>query len=223
MILVLHEQVSSLLEIKLDTRSSVFNWLEPIVMHYNLTFTGYALRFFLNNDTNKSKLSALNTFLDEYGDSLTFVGGALAVFAVLQIIYFQLYVHSPAFYAYLNVCADLSTRLLNLVGEEVVLQGRTMVSAAGPTVTVVEGCDALRIHSVLVAIIIAYQCSIKDKVIGVVIGVALMYFFNLLRISFLLWIDIHATEWFDVFHHTILPFGLWLTAMIYFYCWGRTV
>ena len=177
----------------------------------------------MNNDNNKSKPSAFDTFLHEYGDSLSFVGGAAFVFAVLQLIYFQLYVHSPGFYAYLTVCADLSTQLLNLMGEEVILKGRTMVSAAGPTVTVVEGCDALRIHSVLVAVIIAYQCSIKDKVIGIVLGVGLMYVFNLVRISFLLWIDIHATEWFDVFHHTILPFGLWLTAVIYFYYWGRKV
>lgn len=177
----------------------------------------------MNNENNKSKPSTLDAFLHEYGDSLSFVGGAAFVFAILQVIYFQLYVHSPAFYAYLNVCADLSTLLLNLFGEEVVLKGRTMVSAAGPTVTVVEGCDALRIHSVLVAVIMAYQCSIKDKIIGIVCGVALMYFLNLIRISFLLWIDIHATEWFDIFHHTILPFGLWLAAMVYFYCWGRRV
>ena len=177
----------------------------------------------MTNENNKTKSSTLDTFLHEYGDSLSFVGGAAFVFAILQVIYFQLYVHSPAFYAYLNVCADLSTLLLNLFGEEVVLKGRTMVSAAGPTVTVVEGCDALRIHSVLVAVIMAYQCSIKDKIIGIVCGVALMYFLNLIRISFLLWIDIHATEWFDIFHHTILPFGLWLAAMVYFYCWGRRV
>lgn len=177
----------------------------------------------MNNDNNKSNVSALDNFFDEYGDSLSFVGVALFIFAVLQLIYFQLYIYSPIFYSFLNGCADLSSLLLNLVGEEVVLNGRTLRSPAGPSVTVVEGCDALRIHSVLVAVIIAYQCSIKDKVIGVVIGVALMYLFNLVRIALLLWIDVHATEWFDVFHHTILPFGLWLTAMVYFYCWGRSV
>lgn len=184
------------------------------------------LGIFLNNDNdnnNKSDISALDNFLDEYGQSLNFVGAALLVFAILQIIYFQLYIHSPIFYAYLNVCADLSTFLLSVIGEDVVLQGRTIKSAAGPSVTVVEGCDALRIHSVLVAVIIAYQCSIKDKVMGVVVGVGLMYVLNLVRIALLLWIDVHATEWFDIFHHTVLPFGLWLTAMVYFYCWGRLV
>lgn len=178
---------------------------------------------FLNNDNDKSDASAIDNFFDEYGSSLSFVGTAAFVFAVLQIIYFQLYIHSPAFYAYLNVCADLSMMLLNLAGEEVSLSGRTLVSAAGPTVTVVEGCDALRIHSVLVAVILAYQCSIKDKLIGIVLGVGIMYLLNLIRISLLLWIDVHATEWFDIFHHTVLPFGLWLTAMVYFYYWGRRV
>ena len=177
----------------------------------------------MNNDNNKPNISSLDNFLDEHGSSLSFVGTALFIFAILQIIYFQLYIYSPIFYSYLNVCADLSSVLLNFVGEEVVLNGRTLRSPAGPSVTVVEGCDALRIHSVLVAVIIAYQCSIKDKLIGVVVGVGLMYVFNLVRIALLLWIDVHATEWFDIFHHTILPFGLWLTAMVYFYWWGRSV
>lgn len=175
----------------------------------------------MTNDKNNR--SALANFLDEYEDALQFIGIAAMVFAILQIIYFQFYVDSAPFYSYLRFSAELSTGLLNLIGEEIILAGRTLTSTTGPSVTVVEGCDALRIYSVLVAAIIAYDSSIKQKVIGILIGVSIMFLLNIVRISLLLWIDIHFTDVFDLFHHTVLPFGLWLFAMLYFYYWGSNL
>lgn len=172
---------------------------------------------------DKNNRSALGDFLDEYEGALQFIGIAAMVFAILQLIYFQFYVDSAPFYAYLRFCAELSTGLLNLIGEDIILAGRTLRSTTGSMVTVVEGCDALRIYSVLAAAIIAYDSTIKQKITGIVIGVSMMFLFNIVRISLLLWVDIHFTAVFDLFHHTVLPFGLWLIAMLYFYYWGNNL
>ncbi len=172
---------------------------------------------------NRDDQSLLRKFFDEYNEALHFLGVTALFFAIFQIIYFQLFLHSQLFYEYLEFCGEVSTALLTLIGEEVRLVRRTITSPTGAAVTIVEGCDALRIYSVLVAAIIAFDSSIKNKVIGVVLGVALMFIFNAIRISMLLWLDVHFTELFDLFHHTILPFGLWVIAMLYFYLWGSRV
>ena len=174
-------------------------------------------------NTNHDDRSVVTKFFDEYSSAISFIGTAAMVFAVLQILYFQFFVDSQPFLAYLRFCASLSTDLLILMGEDVVLQGRTMTSAAGPSVTVVEGCDALRIFSVLVAAIVAYESTVLQKVTGILIGVSLMFLFNVIRISLLLWIDVHYTDVFELFHHTLLPFGLWFIAMAYFYYWGASL
>ena len=101
--------------------------------------------------------------------------------------------------------------------------GRTLRSESGAAVTVVEGCDALRIFSVLIAAILAFEASLSKKLLGVLIGIAILFSVNIVRISLLLVIDIHLTEWFDFFHHTLLPLFLWFVAIIYFYLWGLGV
>ena len=177
----------------------------------------------LNHSSKNGKLDVFFRFIDDNQDSLRFVGVAVFIFAVLQLLYFQFYVGSSLFYSYLRLCAELSTQLLLLIGEPVTLAARTITSDAGPAVTVVEGCDALRIYSVLVAAIVAFQSPWPKKIVGILVGVGSMFVFNLIRISLLLWLDVHHTDWFDTFHHTILPFGLWLIAVVYFYLWCASV
>lgn len=162
-----------------------------------------------------------NDLIDKNNESIKFVGIAIFIFAILQIIYFKFYVGSDIFYKYLQYCASLSKDILILIGEPVRLASRVITHESGPSVTVVEGCDALRIYSVLVSGIIAYKGNFIQKLLGIILGVSILFIFNLLRISSLLWIDVYFTELFDIFHHVFLPFALWLIALIYFYLWGR--
>ncbi len=161
-----------------------------------------------------------SSWFDDNAELIQFVGIALFIFAVLQLIYFELYLGSPVFKAYLVLCAKLSAGLLLAVGEEVTRFEQTITSIHGPAVTVVEGCDALRIFSVLVAAIAAFNASIRDKVLGILCGLTFMFVINLFRISALLWFDVHLTEWFDFMHQTGLPLMLWAIAMLYFFLWG---
>ncbi len=160
-------------------------------------------------------------FIDKNNEPIKFIGIAIFIFAILQIVYFKFYIGSDIFFKYLQYCASFSNDILVLIGEPVRLSSRVIIHESGPSVTVVEGCDALRIYSVLVSGIIAYNGNFFQKSIGIIFGVFLLFIANLLRISSLLWIDVYFTELFDVFHHIILPFFLWLLALVYFYFWGR--
>tara|TARA_S200000501_G_scaffold378595_2_gene442101 strand:- start:3150 stop:3695 length:546 start_codon:yes stop_codon:yes gene_type:complete len=170
-----------------------------------------------------SKPSFLNKFIDENEHILVYVGTAILIFSILQIIYFQIYLGSSLFYTYLHLCANLSAELLLFFNENVTLIGRTLRSESGAAVTVVEGCDALRIFSVLIAAILAFEAPLLKKFFGVSVGLVILFSINIVRISLLLVIDTYLTEWFDLFHHTILPLVLWFAAIIYFYLWGLGV
>ncbi len=170
-----------------------------------------------------SEKSASGRFLDEYGDAIGFIGIALLVFAVLQLVYFQLFLQSPAFFAYLTFLAKLSAGLLQLIGEQVTLIEQTLLAPSGATVTVAEGCDALRIFSVLVAAIVAFEATVGQKLNGLVFCIGVMFILNILRISGLLWVDIYYPERFDLWHETLLPIALWAAAMGCFFIWGSRV
>ena len=77
--------------------------------------------------------------------------------------------------------------------------------------------------SVLVAVILAFDAKWSAKVWGVMLGLSIMFVLNIFRISGLLWIDVHFTDLFDLYHHTILPLGLWIVAVTYFFLWGSAV
>ena len=170
-----------------------------------------------------SERSSTARFLDEYGDAIGFIGIALLVFAVLQLVYFQFFLESSAFYAYLTFLAKLSAGLLHLVGEEVTLIEQTLLAPGGANVTVAEGCDALRIFSVLVAAVVAFEATAQQKASGLVFCIGIMFILNIARISGLLWVDIYFPESFDLWHETLLPLALWAAAMGCFFVWGSRV
>lgn len=176
-----------------------------------------------NGENRGEPPSRWDQFLDENSSAMSFIGIAALVFALLQMAYFQWFVGSAPFYAYLEFCANASAGLLNLLGEEVGVFQRTLTNHSGPSVTVVEGCDALRIFSVLVAAMVAFEASVREKISGIVISVSILFVLNLFRISALLWIDTYYSEWFDLFHYNLLPLTLWAAAMWLFFDWGRRV
>ena len=160
------------------------------------------------------------TFLEEHADTLAFVGIAGAVFMLLQAVYFLWLVDSRLFSEYLFFLADMAAVILRTGGEDVFAHG-TILKTTGDEefIRVTEGCDAIRIFSVLVAVIAAYDASVRSKVIGALLGVSLLFAANLLRIAMLLWLEMNLEQYFDLFHHTLLPGALWVLTMIYFAAW----
>jgi exosortase/archaeosortase family protein len=175
------------------------------------------------NQDSKQQKSLFGQWLDDNDDLIQFVGIAAAVFAVLQLIYYQFYLDSNLFHSYLVFCARMSSEVLLLIGEPVSVSFRVLMSPSGPKLIVVEGCDALRIFSVLVAVIIAFDTRWSAKAWGLMLGLSIMFVLNIFRISGLLWVDVHHTDLFDLFHHTIFPLALWAAAVTYFFLWGKFV
>lgn len=171
-------------------------------------------------NSEQNQFFTLPEWLDNYAGQLRFLLFALLIFAALQAAYFFLLLPSNVYLSYLELCAYWSAELLMLVGEDVVLHSARITSPAGPSVHIVEGCDALRLFSTLIAVMLAYKASALQKLAGLLIGCALLFILNLVRIAMLLWIDIHYTQWFDFFHATLLPIGLWFGVLAVFYVWG---
>ena len=83
-------------------------------------------------------ITKFNDFLEKNDEPLKFIGMAIFIFALLQIVYFKLYIGSEFFFKYLQYCASLSKDILVLIGEPVRLSSRVISHEAGPSVTVVE-------------------------------------------------------------------------------------
>lgn len=87
----------------------------------------------------------------------------------------------------------------------------------GGSIVVKPGCDAYQASAVLLAGILAFPASWRQRLLGAIAGVAVLSFLNLLRLGAILLVLVHRPELFDRMHVEVLPgvfvlaaLGLWL-------------
>lgn len=101
--------------------------------------------------------------------------------------------------ALLRGTAWVDYQLLRLFSDQVRLDG-VIVSLDGFAVRIITECTGLYESLILIAAVLAYRASWRERLLGVVAGTALLYFMNVLRIAFLLVVGRHAPELFDFAH-----------------------
>ncbi len=95
----------------------------------------------------------------------------------------------------------MSELLLNLLRIEASSRGVLLTLAAdGRTMNVANGCNGLVASLIFLAAISAYPASLKKKLKGIIIGLPLIYFFNIFRIVGLFITSIYLPGFFDQFH-----------------------
>ena len=99
--------------------------------------------------------------------------------------------------------------------------GKTL-SYDGFNVIVIGECAGLMEFMIFGAAVMAYPASWKKRLIGALVGIPILFVFNVLRIAGLLFVGRHAAEFFDFAHlyfwqaGTILVIcGLWMTWVRY--------
>lgn len=110
------------------------------------------------------------------------------------------------------------TEILNLLGINAQLEpGNIIRHDNGRAVKVVWSCTGLKQGYIFVAIILFYKGPFLKKLWYIPLGLALVYAFNIFRISFISAITKHHPDWFDLLHEHILKylyyaliFGLWV-------------
>lgn len=85
---------------------------------------------------------------------------------------------------------------------------------------IVRGCDGAGALFLVMAAILAFPASIKRKLMGLVLGIALMYTLNLIRISGLYFVVAYHNDWFTVIHTYLAPTLLIIVACLFFAWWA---
>jgi exosortase/archaeosortase family protein len=146
---------------------------------------------------------------------LRFVVGFLVLVGLFQLAIFYVIAPSAAFDVYLNLSARAGAFALGLIGQDVTLQGSSLV---GPelAIEVRRGCDGLAPASILASAVLAFPGPARSKALGLAMGLGVILVANVLRISSLFLIGLHLPEHFDQSHHFTWPVGLIVLAML---CW----
>ncbi|MBT1705349.1 exosortase family protein XrtF [Chryseosolibacter indicus] len=162
--------------------------------------------------------------IKEFKPALVFLGKFLVFYLVGNILY-GLFIESYGKRAdpITKNVANQSAVILNFVATTV----NTEVNPAGPTVmikannvvvlSVFEGCNGVNVIIVFVAFLFAFNSKAKKLVWFLLLGIAVIHIFNLLRISLLYYTAIYKANYFYYFHKYFFTAILYLVV---FMLWG---
>ena len=102
--------------------------------------------------------------------------------------------------------------------EHVELAGRSMVSP-GAHLNVTRGCEGVEMFLLLVAGILAFPATLKQRVQGLLVGSLLAYLLSVARLIALYYVLKHSPNLWEALHGLVLPLGPVALIGLYFLRW----
>ena len=117
--------------------------------------------------------------------------------------------------------AQASAAMLSGMGFPMVQEQTLLTHAAGFSGDIDYACTALIPATLLAAAILPWPASWQWRLMGVLVGTALVILLNQLRIVSLVFLGVRESAWFDVAHLWLWPVALMLVTVSYWYGWTR--
>ena len=96
---------------------------------------------------------------------------------------------------------------------------KSTVAAAGGGLNIINGCDGTEVLFLLWAALLVVPVPWKQRLIGFVVGTAVVYVVNQARILTLFYAYRKDMPLFDLLHGTVTPIAVVLLVCAYFYGW----
>ena len=116
--------------------------------------------------------------------------------------------------------AVVSAALLNGLGQATTVSGTTILGRCF-SVNINNGCNGLEATLFLLAAVLAFPATPKQKTIAAVAGVSLIQGVNLVRVVTLFLTGCYRRDWFDAMHLAIWQTIVFAVAIFYFAYWTR--
>jgi archaeosortase B (VPXXXP-CTERM-specific) len=141
------------------------------------------------------------------------------------IFLYSYFVASPRFNFFLDFTASVTGFFLNLTGQGVEVEG-AVVASSRFAFQIVDLCTAIMPMMIFTAAILAFPSRIKEKALGLVLGLLAIFVVNEIRLVSLFFIGVYAPSIFETAHLLVwqslmilLAIGLWL---VWVYKYVRT-
>jgi exosortase family protein XrtM len=145
----------------------------------------------------------------------------LGFYGIFHTLYFELPDAVLCEVVYNRSIGVFCSKLIHLVSPlEQVSAVQNHLQSPVADLEIVRGCDGAGALFLVMAAILAFPASIKRKLIGLVLGITLIYSLNLVRISGLYFVVAYHNDWFQVTHTYLAPTLLIIVACLFFAWWA---
>jgi len=118
--------------------------------------------------------------------------------------------------------AVVSAAILNALGQHVTVSG-VILAAGSHAVSIQNGCNGIEAVVFLIAAILAFPATWRQRLIGLVAAIALIQLLNLVRVVTLFLINRYKPDLFELFHLAIWQTVIGGSAIALFYVWTTRV
>ncbi len=135
---------------------------------------------------------------------LFFLGGFIILmvlfYAFWQSSFFNTVIHPVI----VSINAKLSGMVLNVLGQQSITYGE-VISSAKYSISISRGCDAIEAMALFLATTLAFPLGWLMKLKGLLIGIVVLFFLNIIRIVSLFFIGIYFPDIFEMMHAQVWP------------------
>jgi len=167
----------------------------------------------ISSGSNRLRTSRFNEWLQ----FVLFAG----CYALLNYGYFQipddLFANVIYHHGVVTICADLINCLAPL---EQVLAKKNHLLSTKADLEIVRGCDGAGVLFLMVSAIVVFPSKFNRKLIGLLLGIGLIYLLNLVRISALYFVIAYYPTWFLLVHVYLAPTLMVMVGCGYFAWWA---
>lgn len=138
--------------------------------------------------------------------SIYFIVSIIIFYIIIRADYFKSELHPSL----INLNAQISGFALNMLGQNTVCTN-SIVSSNLFSVDIRRGCDAIEPIILFVSAVTAFPTSISKKLVGVFVGIIVLFSINILRIICLFLTGVYVESLFEIMHVDI-----WQYLFIFF-------
>jgi exosortase family protein XrtM len=148
----------------------------------------------------------------------------LLFFLVMYIVFHTLYFMVPNSFlldsVYHTGIVSVSANIINFFApaESASAVGNKLVSSKA-SLEIVRGCDGAGATFLLMAAILAFSATWKQKLVGLIGSLALMYALNQTRVIGLYFVVAYERNWFNLLHTYFAPTLIVVICCIFFLWW----
>ena len=151
-------------------------------------------------------------------DAITYVSLFITLCVLFYLIYYLTISSSATLARVTEITASILGGVFALGGAQVAVDG-SIVTISGFSLEIIDECTAIFSSIVYSACILAYPTSLKNKGIGLAIGVPALYAINIFRLVVITLVGLSAPQFFDFVHVYLWQASFIIFVVIIFLLW----
>ncbi len=169
---------------------------------------------------NTSRPNSLQVPFQSYGREIRFLVIFVLTLALLNFVYFLFGGTSVENFVLATMTAKPVFAIIKLLtpSEQAVLNG-TLLTSPNVNFEIVRGCEGMEGMLLMISAMCAFRISWSDKLKGILLGVAFLYTFNLLRIVGLYYLMTYNVSLFNFVHLYIGQSITIILVSVFFILW----